>query len=408
MLISFFVILLLWHSAYDKFFGFTYTDEIITLLLGLYLIFSIITKKFRPCKYEKNAMIFIIVFYATGLCATLIYNFQNNILYGMGSGLFSIKAFICFFGTRACLQNKEISQKKLCRLLKFVEIPLLPISVLLIIDQFNDFFPYAGMRFGIKCSLFIFTHPTELAGFAICSLLLSCFIREILSLKKKYFLNYIPAIIMIFISGRYKALGFITLFAGVNIILPFMKNFKLRYFVIGIPAAMLVVYDQIIVYFSDLSLTARGMLYKNSFLIAKDFFPLGTGFATYGTEYSRASYSTVYYMYHMQNIYGLAPTTPFFVCDTMWPAILGETGILGLLAITGMFYCIVRLIQNANIINKRVLFILYAMLIYLMIESVAETIFMNPKGCLILIILAFMISVGKMQVVFATNYSSNN
>ena len=38
-------------------------------------------------------------------------------------------------------------------------------------------------------------------------------------------------------------------------------------------------------------------------------------------------------MYNMENTYGLAPVSPYFICDTMWPAILGETGILGFMSI---------------------------------------------------------------------------
>ena len=400
MFISLSIVLLLWHSAFMQQFNFTYTDEIITLLLGFYLIFAILMNKYRPSKYEKKALFFTILFYVFGLCATLIHNYQNDIRYGAVSGLFSIKVFICFFGASAYLQKNKITKRNLYWLLRIVETPLLPIAILLIIDQFVGIFPHGSIRIGrLECSLFIFTHSTELAGFAICSFLLTYFIRQILFLKKQYILNYLPAFIIIVISGRYKALGFIAFFAFVEMTLPFIKKFKLRYLVIGIPPAFLVAYDQIITYLGDSS-TARAILYKNSFLIAKDYFPFGTGFGTYGTEYSRARYSIVYRMYNMQNTYGLSPRTPYFICDTMWPAVLGETGILGFIAIVGILYNIIKAIRESGISNKNILFILYALLIYLLIESVAETIFMNPKGCLIFILLAFMLSVGTRQTIY--------
>ena len=179
--------------------------------------------------------------------------------------------------------------------------------------------------------------------------------------------------------------------------LPFVKKFKLRYLAVGILPAFLIAYEQIMAYFTDLSLTARGLLYKNAFLIVKDFFPLGTGFGTYGTEYSRARYSIVYYLYNMQSTYGLAPNAPYFICDTMWPAILGETGILGFIAIAGVLYNIFRDIQTSIVSNKNILFILYMLLFYLLIESIAETIFMNAKGCLIFILVAVILSVAENQ-----------
>ena len=57
MLISCFIVLLLWHSAFMQQFNFTYIDEIITLLLGLYLIYAIITRNYNPLKYENNILI---------------------------------------------------------------------------------------------------------------------------------------------------------------------------------------------------------------------------------------------------------------------------------------------------------------------------------------------------------------
>ena len=393
MLISCFIVLLLWHSAFMQQFNFTYTDEIITLLLGLYLIYAIITRNYNPLKYEKNILRFTILFYILGFCATIIHDFQKDISYGAISGVFSIKAFICFLGTCAYLQKKNITKSNLYKLLKIVEVPLLPISILLIIDQFVGLFPQGNVRFGeIKVSLFIFTHPTELAGFAVCSMLLVCFLRQILSLKKQYILNCFPAFIIVVISGRYKALGFIIFYICLDIILPFIKHFKLRYVIVGILPAYLISYNQIMVYFGD-STTARSILYKNGFSIAKDYFPLGSGFGTYGTEYSRAKYSIVYYMYNMEDTYGLSPRSPYFICDTMWPAIFGEVGILGFLAICGIIYNIIIAIKNSSINNKNIVFILYALVIYLLIESIAETIFMNPKGCLIFIMIAFMLSI---------------
>lgn len=146
MLISLFIVLLLWQSAFVQQLGFTYTDEIIVFFLGIYLVLDLIFGKYKPGKYERKALYFLIAFYVFGLFATLIHNFQNNIFYGAVSGLFSIKTFICFFGVSAFLQNKRLSRRSLYRLLRFVEIPLLPITILLIIDQFVGLFPYNNIR----------------------------------------------------------------------------------------------------------------------------------------------------------------------------------------------------------------------------------------------------------------------
>lgn len=396
-MIGYCIILLLWNSAVEQLLGFSYIDELITLIFGIYFVASIGTKRYKPNKNEFYILVFTLLFYFTGMVPTLIHNFQNDVLYGASSGFFSIKMYVCFLGARCYLRKKQYNNRKLKRLLKIVETPLLPVSVVLIADQFFNFFPYAGIRLGLKSSQFLFTHPTEVACFAVVSMLLSYYLREILGLNKRLYLNCFPAIIIVLISGRYKALGFLTLFVSISLALPYIKKFKLRYIAIGIPGTVLVVYDQVLTYFSDMSLSARGLLYSNALAIARDFFPLGSGFGTYGTEFSRARYSIVYHIYHMDNTYGLAPSAPFYICDAMWAAILGETGVLGILVVIGIIYNIVIIIRRVKVINKRIAFYMYAILIYLIIESIADTIFMSSKGCLIVITLAIMISIAEQK-----------
>jgi hypothetical protein len=87
--------------------------------------------------------------------------------------------------------------------------------------------------------------------------------------------------------------------------------------------------------YSDPSTTARGALYATSAQIGRDRFPLGVGFGTYGSYPSRLNYSAVYDEYRLSKTWGLSREFPFFIDDTMWPSVLGESGFAGLLAYLG-------------------------------------------------------------------------
>ena len=87
-------------------------------------------------------------------------------------------------------------------------------------------------------------------------------------------------------------------------------------------------------------------LYKTSALVGRDYFPLGAGLGRYGSWLSREHYSPLYAEYGLNDVRGLAPARPAgdglrarvaapSATDTFWPAILGEMGVIGLIAYLG-------------------------------------------------------------------------
>lgn len=76
----------------------------------------------------------------------------------------------------------------------------------------------------------------------------------------------------------------------------------------------------------------RVALYVGSVAIARDHFPLGVGLGRYGSHMSGEDYSPVYSEYGLEKVQGLQPTDNGAITDTFWPMLLGETGLLGLIA----------------------------------------------------------------------------
>jgi hypothetical protein len=76
----------------------------------------------------------------------------------------------------------------------------------------------------------------------------------------------------------------------------------------------------------------RVALYVGSVAIGRDHFPLGVGLGRYGSHMSAADYSPVYAEYGLEKVQGLQPTDGGAITDTFWPMLLGETGLLGVIA----------------------------------------------------------------------------
>lgn len=389
----FILILLLFQSAFNAQLGITIIDETIAVVLFLYYLYRKYIRHSEISKEENRALICIYLFFLLGAISTFVYNYQENIFYGLVSGLFSCKAFLSFFGARLLFAKCKVNRKHLIGFLHFAECSLIISALFLIVHRIYPIFPASGLKFNIIVTKFIFNSSTELMCFSILMLLLTIYIRSLLGLKKAIFKNYIPAIILAINAINYKGLGFYSLLFLVMICLPFVKKFKLRYLLIFVPFVIFVTLDQL-EFYSNIT-SSRGALIFYSFIIAKDHFPLGAGFGTYGTEFSRNVYSPLYSMYGLSNIWGLTMDHPSYITDTMWSGIIGETGYLGLVSILVFFIFIFKYISSQKYLNRRCMAVQYLLIVYGIIECFGDSIFMSARGVTIFVLLAFFISISK-------------
>jgi hypothetical protein len=92
-------------------------------------------------------------------------------------------------------------------------------------------------------------------------------------------------------------------------------------------------------YIADPYNNARIVLTLGAFDVANEHFPLGAGFARYGSYLAQVHYSSEYTERHFARIWGLGrggtPPNNFALTDTMWPAVIGETGYAGAIAFGG-------------------------------------------------------------------------
>lgn len=93
--------------------------------------------------------------------------------------------------------------------------------------------------------------------------------------------------------------------------------------------------------------TPRERLYDASLDIAASRAPFGEGFARYASFASTLNYSEVYYQYGFNNVWGLSKADPDFLTDTSWPAVLGESGYLGLAGYLIALASLVRLLARS-------------------------------------------------------------
>lgn len=127
----------------------------------------------------------------------------------------------------------------------------------------------------------------------------------------------------------------------------------------------------------------RNALYVGSVAVARDYAPLGAGLGRFGSHMSREVFSPIYQEYGLDKVYGLGPDNTVAVTDTFWPMVLGETGVIGLLAAVTFFVIVgIRLWRAAGASLPPVIaaFVLGSLLVYVesLMRSLTSPLFVAP------------------------------
>lgn len=168
--------------------------------------------------------------------------------------------------------------------------------------------------------------------------------------------------------------------------------------VIMLSVALYVGWDKLQTYFNptNVAYTARLVLLQGSFQIFKDFMPFGSGFASFGTEASRSSYSYIYDYYHISNVWGLSRQYPAFITDMYLPSV-AQFGISGVVMLILFWRYVIKKnkILNIKYMQRKIIdrwnVIFLLIVIFLAIASIASSILTSKEGLMLMSILALCI-----------------
>ena len=331
---------------------------------------------------DKKIILFLGLIIFVGLIQNFRLNFQSPKYY-LSDLLLFLKFFLGYFLSRLTLDKKFFDKynKKIKNHVKLVTIILFLFTIA---NYIFKLYP-AQVRYGIISNQLFYSHPTYLA--AVCIFLFALYV---ISNDKKFDIINIILIFLVISTLRIKAIasamGVIIIY---SIIQRTNKKINLNKFAILAILLVIVGYSQFQYYFLSDGFARKELLFT-SFKIAGDYFPLGTGFATYATYFSGVSYSPVYYKYGLSTIWGLGVGENFF-SDSFWPAILGQFGYLGLLSYLLIILCLYRQIQSEyNSENNKIYIAKIVCLLYLLISSTSESAFFNTIAIPLSLIIGIM------------------
>ena len=390
ILISLFYFMIFQNVLENYFNIFGILDEAMSAAIVIIAIINILSsrRKYVICKNNKKILVSVLALIIIGIIGNLKTDYQTMIP-ALKDAVCVLKGIITYVFIPLCLSNLNLDEylTTMNNHLKFIT-GLVFLTV--IANLLFDIFPYYEIRFGIKSQQIFFTHPTYLASFSvIIIILLSVNLREHEENKK-----YIILMLLVLASTlRFKSIAFIPIYMYLYYIV-FKKQRKLQLLDVGILCVLGGVFaiSQVMEYFNNPD-WARNVLTMNSLNIAKDNFPIGTGFVTYASWASGESYSNIYYDYNISTTWGISPDFYEFIADTFWPMIIGQFGVLGL----GIYiYILLRIYKNIiNNDNLDYYFGQILALLYLIILSIAEASFSGP---IVVVYMALIAVLGNKKI----------
>lgn len=368
-------------------------EEILIILLCIGSFYKIIVckKKIKITKYEFIVAVLLSMFLFVGIISGFKGQFQSgkNILI---SGILTIKIFLCYFLCKMCFCFSKVDRKFMNLIYRICKVIIIFNFLILLINIPLKFLKTYGKRFGIDTISIGFPHPSQLDFYIISICTIMLFLSILLNKSKRNFIFYWGmSLIIIIFTGRSKAIIFFIGFYIVFLFVYLNKRLTFKQILCVIPIGAYIGYDRIM---SELisETGPRGVLLRTATDIARDYFPLGSGFGSFGSHISRVSYSNIYYIYGLSNIYGFTQWSPRFITDSQWAMIIGETGITGfIIYILILIYITIVLWRiPTNTIYKLVINSLW---IYGVISSISDTILMGYRGIAIICISVYIKSI---------------
>lgn len=390
MFLKLFFLLVIYINIVDQWFPvFSYFDEASTLFL-IFIAFLQICLNSKQHTVLTKTDIVILVLSIFLLCIGIVSSYssfvKNTYFLQIYTLFANFKFILLYFCTKIIFSN--IPENKVSKLSKFLLKQSYVFSYLFIfiylINFLGNFMIVYSVRFGMNNYSYGFGHPGEFASIVILQTTINLYFN--MKFKGKIDALYlILNTILLVTAGRTTSIGFILML--------FVLIYSYRYFrkyVFG----GIVVSGIIIVMFSYQKIIEtllsenqpRGILLSTAIKIANDFFPLGSGLGTFGSNASSINYSQIYYIYGISNKFGLSPDYFPFITDSYWAMIIGENGFLAAFLILCIFILI--LIKSYNK-NKGIVGLFISIpILYLLLSSPIDTVIVSN------IILGYMVIFG--------------
>ncbi len=319
-----------------------YVDEFVGIIFCVLCVWRILNssaiKKAYFCVF-----LCMIGMLGIGFSGNIIYPIQQNLRIVLLGAFLFIKQYL--YGLFILLSfTKDRSDRILSSMIKISKLMLGGLCIFACMSKFIDI--------GMTGSNGDFSFLAHFGGTVSCWVILFLAICCSDSKNNRFVWFIVASIIIVFTKSGLGRLG-IGLLVLVYVFLEKKAKFKWYYLIPIAIIAVLISWQEIRQYLLD-STAPRARLWIYAFITANKFFPIGSGFSTYGSSTAASNYSKLYSLYGFNKQFGMSEDTSSFLMDTYYPMIIGEMGYFGtILFAVLIYYYIVKIIMKTDTILIR-------------------------------------------------------
>ena len=240
-----------------------------------------------------------------------------------------------------------------------------------------------GMRDDIRYGMYCFSYIYDTAAIFswYCYMFILVLSIDLLNgVNRKRIIFVLLNMCLWLFTGRSRGFAFCAIYIMLVLLLRMYEikqkqlKIKIGYFVMLGLLGVIVAWNQLVFYFTTTT-EARSILLYVGIDLFKKYFPLGAGLATFGTAAAQKYYSPVYGIYGLSNRHGFTFDNPLYLTDNFWPAVIGETGLIGLVVfLVTLYFAFKYLYKQCNQTNMARMIIIF-FIVTILSSSIATSIF---------------------------------
>lgn len=366
----------------------SYFDELLAATMALSLI--AVTLKRKPiAKVDLAAFGCLVALALFGLICNLSSGVSRSAAAIVQDLVTVVKFFCCYFGAKYVFFQRDDCYSLLGFAVMLTRTIVL-VAILCYILAYTGYLDMlsTSLRMGLRSYRFIYRSPGMLSQYCVLFsvILLADFSRPGGANAKWFFLmlglllwattlrtrGFFMIVLILFLLFVVSNLA-LELKAGKH---SFLRRLTSPAFLLVVGALAFVVgNDQLAHYFGE-EATARSYLLEGGLRAFRDYFPMGTGFGTYGTEAAREYYSPLYSEYGL-NAYWALGEDGTELTDTFWPAILAQFGAIGAVLYTIPLVIVLAQILRGTAANRHLAIAACTFVIYALTASIATGVFFS-------------------------------
>lgn len=301
--------------------GRSYFDEGLALVCMFYVIMLLLKRRLDSS--DQISVFLLIAVIAIGLFS----NVMSGLAYSWFSvfvdvisetkflwTLFAFKYYITSMVYKEMSQMLRLLAKWFCYLA----------GAFAVISQFINLGMTGSERYGIKSYNFVFPMSFQFLAVALVAI-------AVLSISKGYKNNrmaYAAVCVGLILATKSSPLLFAVMF--VFLLFYFQRRMQLKTRTVVFMAVIILLLGtyQIQTYLMNVN-APRYLFFYYGGKTANTYFPLGSGFATFGSDQAARNYSKLYYQYGFNSLFGMNVKDGSFLSDTFWPMAIGQFGWIG-------------------------------------------------------------------------------